>query len=117
MKRKLLRTDESLLKIIGDRLARLRLAKNLTQEQLAEQAGVGLRTIQRLELGSAAIQLSGFFRLCRALDLGERLDAFIPDSPISPLAQLRLQGKKRRRASGRKATASAAKKWKWGEPS
>ena len=117
MKRQLRRTDESLLKIIGDRLARLRLAKNLTQEQLAEQAGVGLRTIQRLELGSAAIQLSGFFRLCHVLDLGERLDAFIPDSPASPLAQLRLQGKKRQRASGRKMSANAARKWKWGESS
>ncbi len=34
-------TDEALLKLIGERLARLRLAKNLTQQQLAEQAGLG----------------------------------------------------------------------------
>ena len=33
-------TDDALLKRIGGRLARLRLTKNLTQQQLAEQAGL-----------------------------------------------------------------------------
>lgn len=110
-------SDERLLQLIGERLAQLRLAKNLTQEQLAEQAGLGLRTVQRLESGEAATQLSGFVRVCRALGLLERLDALIPEQAISPIAQLKLQGKKRRRASGRKTAASEPKKWKWGEPS
>ena len=110
-------SDERLLQLIGERLAQLRLAKNLTQEQLAEQTGLGLRTVQRLESGEAATQLSGFVRVCRALGLLERLDALIPEQAISPIAQLKLQGKKRRRASGRKTAASEPKKWKWGEPS
>ena len=110
-------TDEALLKLIGERLARLRLAKNLTQEQLAEQAGLGLRTVQRLELGAAATQLSGFVRVCRVLGLVERFDALIPEETASPIAQLKLQGRQRQRASGRKAAATGEpKKWTWGEP-
>lgn len=107
-------TDEALLKLIGERLARLRLAKNLTQGQLAEQAGLGLRTVQRLELGTAT-QLAGFVRVCRVLGLVERFDALLPEETASPIAQLKLQGRKRRRATGKKAPA-AAKKWTWGEP-
>jgi transcriptional regulator with XRE-family HTH domain len=112
-------TDDALLKVIGERLARLRLTKNLTQEQLAEQAGLGVRTVQRLELGAAATQLSGFVRVCRVLGLVERFDALIPEEAASPIAQLKLQGRKRQRATGRKAAAAASgpKKWTWGESS
>ncbi|MDB6077450.1 MAG: family transcriptional regulator [Akkermansiaceae bacterium] len=111
-------TDEVLLKLIGERLARRRLTRNLTQEQLAEQAGLGLRTVQRLEVGAAATQLSGFVRICRVLGLLERFDTLIPEEAASPIAQLKLQGRKRQRATGRKATAPGeAKTWTWGEPS
>ena len=36
---------------LGRRLARQRLARNVTQEALAESAGVGLRTLRRIEAG------------------------------------------------------------------
>lgn len=110
-------SDEGLLKLLGERLARLRLAKNLTQEQLAEQAGIGVRTLQRLEQGEAATQLSGFVRVCRALGLTERFDALIPELPASPIELLKLQGRQRQRATGRKLATQARKKWTWGEPS
>jgi transcriptional regulator with XRE-family HTH domain len=110
-------SDESLLKLIGERLAGRRLAKNLTQSQLADQAGLGLRTVQRLELGAAATQLSGFVRVCRVLGLVERLDAFIPEPAVSPLAQLKLQGRQRQRASGKPATTGDKTKWTWADPS
>jgi len=42
-------TDDSVLAELGGRLARIRLDRNLTQAQLAEQAGVSKRTIERLE--------------------------------------------------------------------
>jgi transcriptional regulator with XRE-family HTH domain len=78
-------TDEAPLKVVGERLAALRLARNMTQAQLAEQAGLGLRKVQRLELGAAATQLSGFIRVCRVLGWVEHLDAFIPPPAISPI--------------------------------
>ncbi|MSU36920.1 MAG: XRE family transcriptional regulator [Pedosphaera sp.] len=109
-------TDEALLKLIGERLARLRLTKNLTQGQLAEQAGLGLRTVQRLERGAAATQLSGFARVCRVLGLVERFEALVPEEAASPMAQLKQLGRKRQRATGKKAAAGEPKKWTWGEP-
>ncbi len=109
-------TDEALLKLIGERVARQRLSKNLTQGRLAEQAGLGMRTVQRLEQGVAATQLAGFVRVCRVLGLVEGFDALIPEVAASPMAQLKQQGRKRRRATGRKAVGDEPKKWTWGEP-
>lgn len=112
-------TDAALLQRIGERLARLRLARNLTQQQLAEQAGLGVRTVQRLELGEAATQLSGFVRVCRVLGIVDRFDALLPEQPASPmaqLAQLKRYGHQRKRATGPKLAArQPQKKWTWGE--
>jgi transcriptional regulator with XRE-family HTH domain len=110
-------TDEAILKEIGDRMARARLERNLTQIQLATEAGVSKSTVQRLELGNVATQLSGFIRVCRALDVIDRFDALIPEPVPSPVAQLKLRGKERRRASRIKANKSSAKKWQWGDES
>ncbi len=95
--------------------AKIRLEHNLTQAQLATQAGVSKRTVERLESGSVATQLSGFIRVCRVLDLIERFELLIPEPVPSPVAQLKLGGKKRQRASTAKPAAPPAKKWQWGD--
>lgn len=109
-------SDDVLLQRIGGRLARLRLGRNLTQQRLAEQAGIGLRTVQRLESGAAATHLSGFVRVCRVLGLVEGFDALIPEEPASPIARMKLQGRKRKRASGRTPAPAKPQKWTWGKP-
>ena len=106
-------TDEAILSELGGRLARLRLERNLTQAQLAEQAGVSKRTVERLESGGVATQLSGFIRLCRVLDLVERFDLLVPESVPSPVEQLKLRGRKRQRASARRAAKVTSKMWQW----
>jgi len=98
-------------------LAGLRLARNLTQVQLAEQAGLGLRTVQRLESGAAAAQLSGFLRVCRVLGVLDRLDLLLPEPVPSPIEQLKMQGHKRQRASSRKTGRGGKTEWTWGEDS
>jgi transcriptional regulator with XRE-family HTH domain len=118
-------TDETLLKLIGERLARVRLGQNLTQEQVAEQAGLGLRTVQRLELGETATRLTSLLRVCRVLGLVEGFERLFPDQAISPIELLKLQGRQRRRATGarksssigaeRTRSASAATPWTWGD--
>ena len=74
-----LMTDEALLKELGGRIAQQRLDRNLSQAQLAEQAGISKRTLERLEAGAAATQLSLFLRVLRQLDLLERLDLLLPE--------------------------------------
>ena len=108
-------TDGAILSELGGRLARVRLERNLTQAQLAEQAGVSKRTVERLESGGVATQLSGFIRVCRVLDVIERFDVLVPEPVPSPIEQLKLGGRKRRRASATKAMKPTSKKWKWGD--
>jgi len=108
-------TDEAVLAELGTRLARSRLERNLTQAQLAEQAGVSKRTVERLEAGAVAIQLSGFIRVCRVLDVLDRLETLISEPVPSPVAQLKLRGRQRQRASGGKVAPASAKEWQWGD--
>jgi transcriptional regulator with XRE-family HTH domain len=110
-------SDSAVLEEIGRRLEALRLGRNQTQAQLARQAGVSKRTIERLESGAVAVQLSGFVRVCRALELFDRLDVFVPEPLVSPIALLKLRGRNRRRASGKPAPGLAPKAWTWGDES
>jgi transcriptional regulator with XRE-family HTH domain len=108
-------TDEAVLSELGGRLAQARLEQNLTQAQLAEQAGVSKRTVERLESGSVATQLSGFIRVCRVLDLVERFDLLVPEPVPSPVEQLKLRGRRRQRASAKRKVKAAPRKWEWGD--
>lgn len=114
-------TDEILLRELGARLAQTRLEKNLTQAQLAIQAGISKRTVERLEAGRAGTQLSAFIRVCRVLELIERLEILVPETAPSPMTQLKLGGRKRRRASATTAPgavnepAPSAGTWTWGD--
>jgi transcriptional regulator with XRE-family HTH domain len=109
-------TDEAVLAELGGRLARARIDHNVTQAALAEQAGVSKRTVERLESGEVATQLSGFLRVCRALGLLERFELLLPEPVAGPMVQLKQAGRRRQRATGKKAAARQPKKWTWGEP-
>jgi transcriptional regulator with XRE-family HTH domain len=110
-------TDDTILTELGARLARVRLEKNLTQAQLALQAGVSKRTIERLEQGAAAPQLSSVIRLCRVLGLLENFELLLPEPAPSPMAQLYLRGKTRQRASRPRfgAVQEPPAPWTWGD--
>jgi transcriptional regulator with XRE-family HTH domain len=110
-------TEDTVLTELGGRLASIRVGRNLTQAELAEQAGVSKRTVERLESGAVATQLSGFIRVCRALGLVENFESLIPEAVASPIEQLKRQGRRRQRASGRKAKRAMAGKWTWGDAS
>jgi len=111
-------SDEAILREVGARLAAARLARNLTQAALAEEAGVSKRTVERLESGEVATRLSGLVRICRALNLADRLDALVPSPTDSPVEQMKLAGRRRKRASGRRVPAApASRKWTWGDES
>jgi transcriptional regulator with XRE-family HTH domain len=111
-------SDEAVLRELGERLAAARLGRNLTQAALAEAAGVSKRTVERLESGEVASRLSALVRVCRVLGLVERLELLVPAPAASPVEQLRLAGRRRRRASGpRESPAPAGRRWTWGDES
>ena len=105
--------DETILAELGERLAQRRLELELTQADLAEQAGVSKRTLERIEAG-ASTQLSTLIRVLRALDLLDRLDGLIPTTGPRPLDLLKLKGKERQRAP-RGKKSSDAELWQWGD--
>ncbi|MBL4810070.1 MAG: helix-turn-helix transcriptional regulator [Phycisphaerales bacterium] len=107
-------TDSIVLAELGQRLAQYRLKQNLTQAELANEAGVSKRTLERLEAGGST-QLTNLIRILRVLGLLNNLDSFVPPPPSSPVELLRMQGKERKRASGRSAQSKQGEKdWTWG---
>ena len=106
--------DAAILEELGERLARHRLDRGLTQADLAEQAGVGKRTVERVEAGESA-QMATVIRILRVLGLLEALDRAVPEAAPSPLDLLKRRGKQRQRASTRGAPADAGESWSWGD--
>lgn len=96
---------------LGARLAAQRLNRDLTQRQLAENAGVSLNTLRRLEAGRNA-SLDTLIRVLAALDLDDRLGALAPPADVRPVDRVRnTAGAERKRASGTGQESSAP--WSW----
>ncbi len=119
-------TDGAIAQILGERVARHRIEAGLTQAELAERAGIGKRTLERVEAGLGA-ELVTLIRVLRALNAMAGFERVLPELPPSPIAQLKLRGKQRQRVSharrskpdrrGNQATDSVpAGPWRWAEP-
>ena len=116
MKISKLMTDDAVLAEIGNRIARYRIDQQVTQADLAEQAGVSKRTVERVEAG-ASMQFSTVIRILRVLDLLPGLDRMIPAPSPRPMDLLKHKGKLRQRASSGQRSNKLPKKWSWGDES
>ncbi|MDP2854817.1 MAG: helix-turn-helix transcriptional regulator [Smithellaceae bacterium] len=90
--------DKTILTEIGARISRLRLNHNITQTDLALQAGVARIVVQRLE-GGRGCTLENLIRITRVLGILEQLDAFLQVPELSPLQLAKLKGRERLRAA------------------
>lgn len=110
-------TDDAVLIELGERLARTRLERNLTQAELADEAGVGIATVRRLE-GGRPSNLTSLIRVLRILGLIHALELLIPEPTPRPIERLKLQGKQRQRAAHPRSVDSPTaepKPWAWGD--
>lgn len=82
---------------LGQRLANVRKQQGLSQEQLAEVAGVGVATLRRLEDGKDG-KLGSWLRLLLALRLDAAIDGLLPEDLRSPLVEVK--GRRPRRRPG-----------------
>jgi transcriptional regulator with XRE-family HTH domain len=110
-------TDTAILHEIGGRLEHRRIDAGLTQAQLAEEAGISKRTVERIEAGHST-DFVMLLRALRILKLFETLDQLVPDLPQSPLMLLKTRGRARKRVRhSRLRDGSAVRKpaapWKW----
>ena len=108
------RTDEAILAELGARLSSVRLSRDLTQAELAHDAGVSKRTVERIEAGQSA-QLTSFIRILRTLDLLKGLGLLLPPPQPGPMDLLRRGGSAPQRATGRNAPADEP--WTWADES
>ena len=57
--------------IIGERLKKARIDKNMTQEKLAEQIDVSVAFLSRVERGTSHINLKRLTQICEILGVSE----------------------------------------------
>lgn len=78
-------SNNALLVQIGLKVKSRRIAANLTQKQLSEQAGVALSAVGNIEKGqnSSLLTLIQVLRTIKSLDL---LEPFFREEEISPIA-------------------------------
>ncbi|MCU4313049.1 helix-turn-helix domain-containing protein [Acinetobacter variabilis] len=84
--------------VVGLRLKRARLNRDMTQVEVADRAWVSKRTVLKAEKGN--VRLADLIAILQALEMLDEIDSFLPESPLSPIELLKLRGKIRKRASG-----------------
>lgn len=119
-------SDDAIMVELGSRLSRYRIDAGMTQQLLADKAGISKSTLERIEAGSPS-QLPNLIRLLRALDLLSALELALPAPAPRPMELLRHQRKPRQRVRKKQGSAQTAAPappnpesatptpWKWGD--
>jgi len=107
-------SDPAIVAELGTRLKQIRLQQNLSQEKLAEKAGLSRSAISEMENGKAATSLLTIVQVLRVLDHLNLLDNWQSAEPLNPLQMVKFTGAKRLRAT--KKTRKLTKEeieWEW----
>jgi transcriptional regulator with XRE-family HTH domain len=112
-------SDGAILAEVGARLARRRIDLRLTQADLAREAGVSKRTVERIEAGASA-QMASMIRIFRILDLIPGMDRLIPPTGPRPMELIKNKGRQRKRAPRKPASSGPRdggrdEPWTWTE--
>ena len=97
-------SDVAAVKEIGRNLQLIRLNQDISQQELAVQAGLSRLTISQVENGRPASMLT-LVQLLRALGRLDVLEVLEESATISPLQAARLARQQRQRASRRDGDA------------
>lgn len=96
-----LATEREIRAELGGRLRAQRLAQELSQADLAERAGIGLATVQRLE-ARGECTLENFVRIVMGLGLADDLQGLF-ELKVRSIAEMEQAEKSRRVRAPRKA--------------
>ena len=98
--------DEMILSRIGMRLKAVRLKQNITQQRLAEDSGVSLSSVKKIENGEIR-SFESLIRVLRTLGKLEVLQTLVEEEQLSPSEYYELVQKagahQRKRAAGKPA--------------
>jgi len=106
-------TSDQIEAALCKRLESIRLSRNITQAQLAEEAGVSPRTIGRLEKGQG-VSVDTFIRIMIALGIQQSLEALLPDPTVRPIERVGIGAGERKRARPTQ-TSNERPTWSWGD--
>ncbi|GHT33497.1 hypothetical protein AGMMS49574_19310 [Bacteroidia bacterium] len=85
-------SDTAIVQEIGKRIKEYRLKRKLTQQALAERAGISIFTVSQIEKGNP-VSISMLLPVLRVLRLLDNLEMLLPEIGISPIEILKLKGK------------------------
>lgn len=105
----------TVMREMGKRLRSFRINFPMTQEELAEESGLSLRTIQRMEKGES-VQTESLIRVMSAMGILSNMERLIPQEEVRP-SDLFLLGKQRQRAPSPEYRSQKRQEgeWVWGE--
>ncbi len=106
-------TSKQIEQALCEHIQKIRLSRNITQEQLAKEAGLSLKTISNLERGQG-VSLDTFIRVLIALGIQQNLGALLPDPTIRPMERIDMNGTERQRARPEKPEGPS-EPWAWGD--
>ena len=107
-------TAAACLADLSRRIRRYRVEYPLTQQELAEKAGVSLRCLQYFEQGKD-IRTEALIKILQALDLANNLSVLVPDMDDRPSAYLKKAQNKTRQRARRKDASTKNRVFKWGD--
>lgn len=93
------RTAEVLAEL-GHGIKRTRIGQEYSQAALAERAGVGIATLQRVEAGRGGT-METLIKVLRALRRLDALELLLPEPEVSPLELAKMSGRPRQRVRKR----------------
>jgi len=85
-------SNSAIIEEVGKRLKDYRIRRKLTQQELADQAGISIFSVAQIERGKV-VTMSMFLSVLRVLRLLDNFEIFIPEIGISPIELLKLRGK------------------------
>lgn len=83
MKSLILKNNEEIKKLIGERIKNYRIQSGYSQSDLASRSGVSIHTISNIENG-AEFTLTNLISILRALNLVDNFDLLVPEVAPNP---------------------------------
>lgn len=93
----LLKTDQEMLGELAGKCREIRLRQNMTQQDVAERAGIAVRSYRRFEQ-EGQISLERFVAVIRALNRFPELESLLNAPPITDIRELDHPAPQRKRA-------------------
>ena len=104
-------SEYAVLKEIGTRIKQYRISLNFTQADLAENCGISVSTVVRIESGVDS-KISNYIKILNGLRLTQNIDILIPEAQPDFKALFEQKAPRQRAKSNSTAPKS---NWVWGE--